>query len=112
MTIDLLCNLLALVCLVVLSCLWIWGVHGAFIITGLAEHWFFATWPPNMKKPVFDCPVCMPTVHVPWVFFFAQANTAAGLPWTYLPLAWIMTAGLNFVIKEYLYAERDVRNHY
>lgn len=105
MTIDLLCNLLALVCLVILSCLWIWGVHGAFIITGLNGHWFFATWPPSMQKPVYDCPPCMSTLHVPIVFFTIGAHEH--LSWSYLIMAWIMTAGLNFVIKEYLYPEQE-----
>lgn len=105
MTIDLLCNLLALVCLVVLSCLWIWGVHGAYILLGRNKH--LDALPDFLKKPFFDCPVCMSTVHVPWVFFFTRANMEAGLPWTYMLLAWIMTAGLNFVIKEYLYPEQE-----
>lgn len=105
MTIDLLCNLMALVCLVILSCLWIWGVHGAFITTGLAQHWFFATWPPNMQKPVYDCPVCMSTVHVPILYMLATTGTH--LPWHLVFIVWIGTAGLNFVIKEYLYPEQE-----
>jgi hypothetical protein len=80
-------------------------VHGAFLTTGLNEHWFFGSWPDSMKKPVFDCPPCMSTLHVPWLFWFLRAD--AGLPWGYLPLVWIMTAGLNFVIKEYLYPEQE-----
>lgn len=106
MTIDLLFNLLALCCLVILSCAWIWGVHGAFHTTGLAQNWFFASWPDSMKRPIYDCPVCMPTFHVPVVFFLVRATVEA-LPWTYLPLAWIMTAGINYIIKEFLYPETE-----
>jgi hypothetical protein len=104
MTIDLLCNLLALLCLVVLSCLWIWGVHGAYVILGRNK--YLDELPDNMKKPLFDCPVCMPTIHVPLVFLIS-GTTGAHLPFHYVALAWIMTAGLNFVIKEYLYPEQE-----
>lgn len=105
MTIDLLCDLLALLCLVVLSCLWIWGIHGAFYTTGLNEHWFFSSWPDNMKKPVFDCPTCMTTVHVP--ILYMVLTTPTQLPWYFVFIVWIATAGVNFVIKEFLYPETE-----
>lgn len=106
MTIDLLVNLLALCCLVILSCAWIWGVHGAFHTIGLAHHWFFASWPDNMKKPVYDCPVCMPTIHVPLMWFMLEAN-GLDITWRMVFVAWIATAGLNYIIKEFLYPETE-----
>lgn len=103
MTIDLLCNLVALLCLVVLSCLWIWGIHGAYTLLGRNRH--LDSMPNSMKKPLFDCPVCMSTIHTPLVFLLT-GTTGANLPIIYVVLAWMATAGLNYLIKEHLYPEQ------
>lgn len=102
MTIDLLCDILLATALIGFSCAWIWGIHGAALVSGLAG--WFGSLPDALKKPIFDCPVCMPTVHVPIIYFASGAGSV--LPWFYLFFVWIGSAGLNFVVKEYLYPEQ------
>lgn len=104
MTIDLLCELLALICLIAVNATVIWGVHGAAQITGLATKLEgLPTW---CRKILYDCPVCQPTF---WTIpvMIACGATSRNMTWWAPVIVWLATAGLNFVIKEYLYPEQE-----
>lgn len=104
MTIDLLSKLISLFMLIVITSLVIWGVHGGAIISGLADK--MEGFPSAFKKLFFDCPVCMSTFFTPIVWVSLGLN-AGILQFQFVIFGWLGTAGLNYIIKEYLYPEQE-----
>lgn len=87
--------------LLALTSLWIWGVHGFFQLTNLANilddpklsipYW--------LRKPLFDCPPCCASIHgtIAFILFHHDLNI---LLW---PIFVFCLCGLNYIIKEHLY---------
>lgn len=84
--------------LLIITSLWIWGIHGFYQLTKLADA---LEWLPSwFKKPLWDCPPCCSSFHGT-VAFMAFHHDLNLLLW---PVFCICLCGLNYIIKEFLYA--------
>ena len=83
--------------LLLITSLWIWGVHGFFQLSGLSEglNWL----PSKITKPLWDCPPCQSSVHgtISFALFHHDINLFL---W---PVFVFCLCGLNYIIKEHLY---------
>lgn len=82
--------------LLIITSLWIWGMHGFFQLTELSTK---IRLPMAIRKPLFDCPPCQSSVHGTIAFWWIFSHPT-------IPL-WIAfcfcLCGLNYIIKEHLY---------
>lgn len=106
MTLELLSKLGCLVFLIFTASMVIWGIHGGAQLTGLAERMDKTGAYDWVKKLWYDCPVCMSTLYTP-IVFLGNGFTAKILTFPMLIFGWLAVAGLNYVIKEYLYPEQE-----
>lgn len=98
MTFDLLSNLLSLVCLIAMNVAVTWGIHGAMMTTGFNEPLKFL--PEWIRKPLYDCPICQPTVWTIPVMLACGANPG-NTSWLTYVMVWLGTSGVNYVIIQF-----------
>lgn len=84
--------------LLFLTSLWIWGIHALFQLTGLESKF---KWMSDMfRKPLFDCPPCGASFYGTLAFWLVFS-----IPTIPLWIAFCLClCGLNYIIKEHLYA--------
>jgi hypothetical protein len=81
---------------------WIWGVHCL-----LSEGYLFDKvghlidrLPEFLSKPLYQCPPCQSSIHGIVIFFIFSDQD-----WYYVFLYVLALAGVNYIIKEFLYPE-------
>jgi hypothetical protein len=101
--------LASFIALLFLTSLWSWGVHAFFELTGI-ELWFrgvdsippIIPLPEWIRKPLFECPPCMSSLHGTIAFFIIGDFSIY-----FWPVFCFCLCGLNYIIKEHLYAKVD-----
>lgn len=93
--------------LLFITSLWIWGVNGFFELTkfeilfrgyeGIPPKIPMPLW---LQKPLFGCPPCMGSIHGTFAFILFHHDLNIWL-W---PIFCFCLCGLNYIIKEHLYA--------
>lgn len=93
--------MIQLIQLLFIGVAWTWGVHVIFQKDYLLEgagKLLRKTLPELLSRPLFDCPVCMSSIHGSLIFFIL-----GGFTWKLVFVYVICLAGINFIIVEYLY---------
>lgn len=89
-------EILQFIAFLIVSSLWIWGIHGFFQLTGFSDSF---NWLPSwITKPLWDCPPCESSVHGTAIFFIFT-----NFDFMLWPVFCICLCGLNYIIKEHLY---------
>lgn len=90
-------NLIYFFLFVIIGSLWCWGIHAFFQLSGLEKFAHFALF---LRKPLFDCPPCMGSIHGTMIYLLFMVHEIGILFW---PIYCICLCGLNYIIKEHLY---------
>lgn len=88
--------------LLFITSLWIWGMHGFMVVTDLPRTLYIKSRikvPEWIRKPLFECPPCMSSIHGTTAFSLFHHDLNLLL----LPIFCFCLCGLNYIIKEYLY---------
>jgi len=89
--------------LLILTSLWIWGFHGFFqlndFFTGKYSRFEL---PIFIRKPLFDCPPCMSSIHGTISYFLFTDYPSYHAITLWIAFCFCL-CGLNYIIKEHLY---------